>query len=110
VLATRYARVGDIGSSLLRVKITDLNSVAAYAKSEKFLRELEPVETIQLVSLDSNNVVFKIKLRGSQQDLVQALELSNEKLFIPVATETPPVNPAPDVPVPPAMLTYRFLQ
>jgi hypothetical protein len=118
-LAQRYARRDEASSSQVRVKINDVNSAGAYESSLRFLHGLEPVEDIQLVSLDVDSVVFNLRLRGSENDLMQSIELSDAKLLLPVVSQPEQpglVKPNPDTTVPPVAqtppetLTFRFLK
>ena len=115
-LAGRYAQTGESGTSLVHIRINNVNSAGAYERSLKFLRGLEPVEDIQLVSLNTDSVDFNLQLRGTQNDLMQSLKLSDNKLLLPVASQpvpitTPPVATSPQTTqITPEILTFRFLK
>jgi len=116
-LASLYVRAADIGVSQLQIKITDLQSASDYAVVERFVRKLEPVETLELLQLQANTAMFSLKLKGTDEDFQQALELSNIKPLVRVETAavgvgvTGNTNPAQATGVPQTqVLTYRFIQ
>lgn len=126
LLAARYAPLpGAGGVSGTLVRISDVHDLAAYARLMGLLEGLAPVARIALHQVGDAGILVELQLRGSEQDLVRALDADGRLVGEPApapATRLPPPQSAgpmaasaPDAaatqaaPAPQADLYYRLL-
>lgn len=78
-LATRFAVLPqEDDAQLTALTVSDINSVADYAKVMQYLKGLGQVKSVQIVKVMPNAVEYAMQLRGKPESLVQALSLDNE--------------------------------
>jgi uncharacterized protein len=87
-LAKRYSAViTDVVQTNIILKVTGLKQQSDLALLMKYLQQLTPVANVQLKSVNGDEIILTLNLRGTQQAFVQAVALgSNLK---PVASTTP---------------------
>ncbi|MFT5014241.1 MAG: hypothetical protein ACJAX5_003529 [Patiriisocius sp.] len=84
-LAARYA-VGSLkGAVTLRVE--GIDSAQAYAAVLGYLKSLAPVLDTYVVSVEGNDVVFKLSTEGQQQQLVEIIGLDRKMTLLNAGDE-----------------------
>ncbi|MFC1747867.1 DUF2066 domain-containing protein, partial [Pseudomonadota bacterium] len=75
-IAERYAQVlmSDVSGNVA-LTVTDVNSLAGYAKAMKYLESLDVVSRVQVSRVYSDEVVFDLDVRGDVKGLVQSIAL-----------------------------------
>ncbi len=111
-LASNFVRVATSNPGELMVLVTDVFTLEDYARSDSFLAGLDGVIRIQPGQIDNDQILFKLKVRGDQQSLLQSVRLSNQSVFalaepkiVPVIPQTTlgDITSAPDI-------TFRLLR
>jgi hypothetical protein len=97
-LAARYA-VAAAASSRLRLEIQGVGSFADYGRLQDYLRGVGVIESLAMRSLRGDSIVYDLVVRGSADQLRDALAL--KRLLVPVV-------PAEGVAVSTADLVYRI--
>ncbi len=99
LVAAAYAPAGGNSVERINIQIGNVNNFAALVKTQRYLQNLESVESLLLRSLGNGNAVMTVNLRGGLQSFEQAVSLSG---FIEPATETlqPIVMQAPTPVIP----------
>ena len=73
-LAARFALAGDVGADQsLVLEVAGVDSIEQYATAQRYLAGLTPVTNIAPVAIDPSGVSFALRIRGSAQDLQQAI-------------------------------------
>lgn len=96
----RYAAAtGEAAQGEVSLAVTGIGGMADYGTVLRHLEHLTAVNRVSVLRLDGDRVVFGLRLKGSVNNLDQAIRLAG--LLRPVApTETPGPRPA--------QLSYRF--
>jgi hypothetical protein len=77
-LAQRYAQVVDISlQNSYIISITDVKSVASYARLTKYLQSLASVERAVPIRIDQSNIMYKLDIRGNRDRIAQTIALGN---------------------------------
>ncbi|MDQ1303614.1 MAG: uncharacterized protein QG595_1597, partial [Pseudomonadota bacterium] len=97
-LAARYA-VAAAASSRLRLEVQGVGSFADYGRLQDYLRSVGVIESLAMSSLRGDSIVYELVVRGSADQLRDALALKTVLL---------PVAPADGVAVSTADLVYRI--
>ena len=97
-LAARYA-VAAAASSRLRLEVQGVGSSTDYGRLQDYLRSVGVIESLAMSSLRGDSIVYELVVRGSADQLRDALALKNVLL---------PVAPADGVAVSTADLVYRI--
>jgi len=111
-LASRFIRAPSNNPGELMVLVTDVFSLEDYARSDRFLSGLDGVIRIQPGQIKDNQILYKIKVRGDGQSLLQSVRLSSQNILALAKQEPSPVTPQPivgNVPIVPDM-TFRLLK
>ncbi len=75
-LATQFAvPAGDTARSLVRVEVTGVRSLKAYARARAYLRRLNPVLHVQTLAVRTAQADFRLEIRGDVGVLKQAIGL-----------------------------------
>jgi len=80
-LASKYARITDNVAGELKVLVTDILTLQDYARSDQFLAGLDGVIGVEPERIETQSVIFKVKLRGDHQSLLNAIQLSSQPIF-----------------------------
>ncbi len=112
-LASQFARKTGNGAGEVNVVITDIFTLDDYARSDRFLAGLDGVITVEPEKIEKQRILFKVKLRGDQQSLLQSVRLSSQSVLTavePVTTPViiPPVNVTTVTVIP--TLTFKLIQ
>ncbi len=87
LLATRHARViTPDGHQFIDIVITEIRDIAGYERAMKYLRELDPVERLQVVGLEADRVRFRLALSGDSDTLVRLIGFGSALVPIPVSS------------------------
>lgn len=111
-LVSNFVRAPTSNSGELMVMVTDVFSLEDYARSDKFLAGLDGVIRIQPGQIDKEQILFKIKVRGDQQSLLQSIRLSSQNILAITEKKLAPVTQQPiinNVPIAPD-ITFRLLK
>lgn len=75
-VAQRYAQVlmNDVAGNVA-LTVTNVNSLAGYAKAMKYLESLDVVSRVQVSKVYSDEVMFELEVRGDVKGLEQAIAL-----------------------------------
>jgi len=94
VLGTAYAmhsNAGDQQFATIQLDVQSVNSIEKYRYIENYLVDLNVVENSRPLSVNGQNVVFEVTLRGSEEDFIDLIK--SDKAFsemqtpLPVSTE-----------------------
>jgi hypothetical protein len=97
LLAARYAPMpGGQAEEGVMVRFGGVTDLPRYAALLDLLQGLEPIQQKSLKFVDGGDLVFEFRLRGSEQNLLRALESSGRL----VAEPLPPAPPVPLLPPP----------
>jgi hypothetical protein len=88
------------GASAVTVQVSDVRSLADYMRAMDYLDALSGVSRVELVTVESDRIVYRLTLQGAAHTLVQAIGLGD--------TLAPDNGPAP-IPAQ-AELRYRLLK
>jgi uncharacterized protein len=99
-LAARYVAPSGAERGRLALAVTDVMSLEAYARADRYLRELGPVEEVQVLQVEPERVVFLLEVRGGQQALERAIAPGGV---------LQPLGVMPTDGVAPSALQYRLL-
>jgi len=94
-LASRFVREPSNELGELMVLVTNVLGLEDYARSDQFLAGLDGVTRIQPRKISSDNILFKVEVRGDQQSLLQSVRLSNQNIFSLIEPATLPVAQPP---------------
>jgi len=92
-LASNFVRAPSSNPGELKVLVTDVFNLEDYARSDQFLAGLDGVIRIQPGQIDKDKILFKLKVRGDQQSLLQSVRLSNQSVLALTEQKTVPVIP-----------------
>lgn len=108
LLAARYAPMpGGQSEGGVLVRFGGVYGLRGYAALLTLLEGLAPVQRTALKFVDGNDLVFEFQLRGSEQDLLRALQANGRLAGEPLPPAPPVMLPPPsgastgDVAVPP---------
>jgi hypothetical protein len=94
VLGTAYAihnNAGDQQLATIQLDVQSVNSIEKYRYIENYLADLNVVENSRPLSVDGQNVVFEVTLRGSEEDFINLIKsdtaFSEMQTPLPVSTE-----------------------
>ena len=109
-LASTYARTPGNIAGEVNVLVTDILNLDDYARSDQFLAGLDGVMRVEPEKIEKQSILFKIKLRGDQQSLLEAVRLSSQPILTevettPAAVPPPVVNKIATVP----LLTFKLI-
>ncbi len=77
-LCAKYCVMSSqISSNELLLRISDLDTVVAAASVEKYLLSLLPVRDINLLELEGNQALFKLRLVSREQAVLEAIALDS---------------------------------
>ena len=76
-LATQFAVLGAAQQNKLNLKINGINTVAEFAKAEKYLSHLAIVTHVNLLQIAANQVTFQLDIVGTVAALQQAIKLDH---------------------------------
>ena len=82
LLATQYAVVASDESSRL-ISVQGISKLEDYAKVQRYLASLSPVEQVQVAQVADNAVQFSLRLNTSEQSLMRLIRLG--RILEPVA-------------------------
>ncbi len=110
-LASNFIRVPSEQAGEVSVLVTDVFNLADYARTDKFLAGLDGVIDVEPEKIEPQSILFKVKLRGDQQSLLQSVRLSSQSVLVAVDTKptvvtTQPINNIVVVP----LLTFKLTQ
>jgi len=75
-LSARYAQViNETSEDAFFIIVKNVNKLSDYARVNKYLKSLASVADASAVRLDSNNVTFRLDIKGAEQGVVTAIEL-----------------------------------
>lgn len=101
-LASRYA-VAAAASSRLRLEVQGVSSFADYGRLQDYLRRIDVIETLGIVSLQGETILYELIVRGGVSRLRDSLALKS--VLVPVAPQS---VPADQMSVAAADLVYRI--
>lgn len=94
VLGTAYAihnNAGDQQLATIQFDVESVNSIEKYRYIENYLADLNVVENSRPLSVNGQNVVFEVTLRGSEEDFINLIKsdtaFSEMQTPLPVSTE-----------------------
>ncbi|MCB1874612.1 MAG: DUF2066 domain-containing protein [Chromatiales bacterium] len=98
-LALRFApRATDGLLSELRLDVVDVSTFEAYARLERYLRDLNTLADAQVERVEPDRIRFRVKARGGEESLRRAISLGDVlSPAPPVAFSSAPVAVAPTV-------------
>ncbi len=74
LLAARHARIISAdGRQSIDLVVTDVRGIDGYERAMKYLAGLDPVERIQVVGLEADQVRFRLALSGDRETLVRLI-------------------------------------
>jgi len=106
-LASNFVRTPSNYAGEVKVLVTDIFNLNDYARSDQFLAGLDGVIDVEPEKIEKKSILFKIKLRGDQQSLLQAVRLSSQSVLAAVETQAATVI---NKPVSEQALTFRLIQ
>ena len=110
-LASNFVRAPSKQTGEVSVLVTDVLNLGDYARTDKFLAGLDGVIAVEPEKIESQSILFKLKLRGDQQSLLQAVRLSSQSVL--AAVDTPPAivitQPINNIAIVPS-LTFKLIQ
>lgn len=74
-VAQRYAAQSGAQKSQTTITITNLTTLAAYAKAKSYLKQLIPVQTVEVLQVSPNAIQFQLTYDGSTDDLMATIKL-----------------------------------
>jgi hypothetical protein len=81
MLASRFAPVvGGEDAGRIRLRISGIGSLAAYARVNRYLWEQSGAERVDLVYVEPDAVVYSLRVRGGKEALEQRIALSGTLL------------------------------
>jgi hypothetical protein len=96
-LAARHARIITAESRrFVDIVVTDIRGVDGYQRARKYLQELDPVESLQVVGLEENHVRFRLALSGDSGTLVRLIGFGSALVPVPVVPGRPLNGPDRD--------------
>ena len=109
-LVSNYAHSTGNVAGEVKVLVTDIFNLDDYARSDQFLAGLDGVIRVEPEKIEKQSILFKIKLRGDQQSLLQSVRLSNQSVLsavetAPAVVTTQPINNVATVP----LLTFKLI-
>jgi len=72
-----------MGENQMLVAISNLNSLFDAAKAEKYLQSLLPVRTIDLIELNQQQALFRLKLMSRKEAVLEAISLDASLFPLP---------------------------
>ncbi len=113
-LAARYAQRinGGVAGKRVMITVRDVNTLADYARTLKYLQSLDLVRRVQVVSVSASQLVFRIAIRSNRQGLVQAIAFGGTLATVGREPGVPPLVVAAGTtsqPAAPPGLSYRLL-
>lgn len=81
-IAQRFSVQSDAQKMMLTVTVTNLDSLGGYAKAEAYLKQLTPVQDVELLQIDADSAQFNVTYQGTQNDLLKAIQLDHR--LIPI--------------------------
>ena len=94
VLGTAYAihnNAGDQQLATIQFDVESVNSIEKYRYIENYLADLNVVENSRPLSVNGQNVVFEVTLRGAEEDFINLIKsytaFSEMQTPLPVSTE-----------------------
>jgi hypothetical protein len=75
-LANLYAVGGDAESEAIRLTISGIHSVNAYAEIQQFMDNLKGIDKLAVKSASTESITYEVTVRGGSERLDRALELS----------------------------------
>lgn len=91
-LVARYAFRTDITSDTdYLLSVANVGDIAAYAKLERYLSSISLISRLELVSVEKTSVVYRIRLRGTLDNLKQFFGLGNTLVPDEVRANVAPV-------------------
>ncbi len=101
-MISRYALLlGDAEAQAVDVVVSPVSGLDSYARLARFFNNLDPVADVELVSMQADQVRYRLTVRGGPRILVQSLSIST--LLTPVAVSPQSVPSATDAP-----LSYQY--
>lgn len=92
-LASNFARLPTNVTGQVNVLVTAVSSLDDYARSEQFLAGLDGVIDVEPEQIDKQSILYKVKLRGDPQSLLQAISLSSQSVLSELETKPVTENP-----------------
>lgn len=97
-LAARYAPLSiAAGSTGALARFSAVHDLAAYARLVALLEGLDPVQQVALRGVSQDSFLFELQLRGSEQDLVRALESGGQVVAEPGPGQRVRIEPQPSM-------------
>jgi hypothetical protein len=75
-LANQYAVGGDADVEAVRLTISGIHSVNAYAEIQRFMDNLKGIDRVAVKSASTESITYEVTVRGGSERLDRALELS----------------------------------
>ncbi|WP_245980697.1 DUF2066 domain-containing protein [Sinobacterium caligoides] len=96
-LSRQYAIVAGVDSGeQLQLSVSGLDSFADYSAAMLYLRSVAVVKSLTPILVHGDSAVFALKLSGSEEQLWQAIALSNQLQAVAAALQ-PPAQPKPQL-------------
>lgn len=97
-MISRYALLlGDAEAQAVDIVVSPVTGLDSYARLGSMLSQLDPVTDVELVSMQADQVRYRLTVRGGPRILVQSLSIST--LLTPATTPAAIEIPAPDAPL-----------
>lgn len=77
-VAQRYAVKDQVSKNQVTVTIYNLSTLENYSKAKTYLRQLTPVQHVEVLQIEPDAVQFQVTYDGSQNDLAAAIKLDNK--------------------------------
>ncbi len=88
LLALRYAvQSGAPAGNTRRLRVTGVDSLAAYARVRRYLGSLSPVDRVEVARVQGDEIEFSVRLNGEERNLLQVIAIG--RVLEPVAGGAP---------------------
>lgn len=95
LLAARHARIITAdGRGFIDIVVTDVRGVEGYERAMRYLRGLDPVDSLRVTRLESDRMRFRLTLSGDRDNLVRLIGFGSA--LVPVAPDPGHLPEHPD--------------
>jgi len=106
-MISRYALLlGDAEAQAVHIVVSPVSGLDSYARLGKMFSHLDPVTDVDLVSMQADQLHYRLTVRGGRRILQQSLSIST--LLTPAATLPEAVPPSTQLPASYAPLRYTY--
>lgn len=108
VLASNFIGTNANQEGEVVVLVTDIFTLEDYSRSSQYLASLDGVMSVEPERVDERRILYKVKLLGDQQSLLQSVRLSSRSVLTLLDTpNTAPIPPGKTVSLP--ALKFKLL-